>query len=242
MAARQPGAGFRLAAGGRIDRSRPLTFRWNGHAMPGFAGDTIASALLANGVRIVGRGMKFHRPRGILSAGIEEPNALVTLGAGASIEPNTRATMIPARDGLEVRAQNCWPSVEFDLGPPVRRDGAALAGRLLQQDLHLAVLALLRAVHPPGRRPRTRADAARPVALRSRQCALRPARRRRRARGTSRRRQRRARRPERDPRRTGFRIRRAAPWFHGPDRRPARDGMGRAHRRGTGGLAAGAGC
>ncbi len=115
MAARS-GGGFRLAAGGRIDRLRPLTFLWNGRAMPAYAGDTIASALLASGVRVVGRGMKFHRPRGILSAGIEEPNALVTLGTGASIEPNTRATMIPAREGLEVRAQNCWPTVDFDFG------------------------------------------------------------------------------------------------------------------------------
>jgi sarcosine oxidase subunit alpha len=115
MAART-GAGFRLAAGGSIDRTRPQTFRWNGRAIPAYAGDTVASALLANGVRIVGRGMKFHRPRGVLSAGIEEPNALVTLGTGAAIEPNARATMIPARDGLEVRAQNCWPGVEFDLG------------------------------------------------------------------------------------------------------------------------------
>ena len=115
MAART-GAGFRLAAGGRIDRARPLTIRWNGRAIPAYAGDTVASALLANGVRIAGRSMKFHRPRGILSAGIEEPNALVTLGTGAAIEPNARATTIPARDGLEVRAQNCWPSVEVDLG------------------------------------------------------------------------------------------------------------------------------
>jgi len=110
------GAGYRLAVGGRIDRSHPLTFRWNDRALPAFAGDTIASALLANGVRIVGRGMKFHRPRGILSAGIEEPNALVTLGRGAEIEPSARATMIPVHEGLEVQAQNCRPSVDFDLG------------------------------------------------------------------------------------------------------------------------------
>ena len=116
MAARLPGAGYRLAIGGRIDRSRPLAIRWNGRDVPAFAGDTIASALLAAGVRVVGRGMKYHRPRGILSAGIEESNALVTLGSGADIEPNARATMIPLRQGLEVRAQNCWPSVKFDLG------------------------------------------------------------------------------------------------------------------------------
>ncbi len=116
MATRSDDAGFRLPAGGRIDRARPLSFRWNGHDLPAFSGDTIASALLANRVRIVGRGMKFHRPRGTLTAGIEEPNALVTIGAGATIEPNARATMIPVREGLEVQAQNCWPSVAFDLG------------------------------------------------------------------------------------------------------------------------------
>lgn len=116
MSVRSIGASYRLATGGRIDRSLPLSFRWNGRSLPAFAGDTIASALLANGVRVVGRGMKFHRPRGILSAGIEEPNALVTLGSGAEIEPNARATMIPVREGLEVRAQNCWPSVDFDIG------------------------------------------------------------------------------------------------------------------------------
>ena len=115
MAAR-PSAGNRLDIGGRIDRSHPLSFRWNGRSLPAFAGDTIASALLANGVRIVGRSMKLHRPRGILSAGIEEPNALMTIGNGALIEPNARATMVPVGEGLEVRAQNCWPNVEFDLG------------------------------------------------------------------------------------------------------------------------------
>ena len=110
------GAGYRLAEGGRIDRSRPLTFRWNGENLPAFAGDTVASALLANGVRVVGRSLKFHRPRGILAAGVEEPGALVTIGAGAAIEPSACATMLPVREGLEVRAQNGWPSVEFDLG------------------------------------------------------------------------------------------------------------------------------
>ncbi len=108
--------GYRLSAGGRIDRAAPVSFVWNGRLLSGYAGDTIASALLANGIRLVGRSMKFHRPRGILSAGIEEPNALVTIGDGASVVPNERATMIPIRAGLEVRPQNCWPSLEFDLG------------------------------------------------------------------------------------------------------------------------------
>ncbi len=106
--------GHRLASGGHIDRSQPVTIRWNGRALPAFAGDTIASALLANDVKIVGRSLKFHRPRGPLSAGVEEPNALVTLGRGATLEPSARATMIPVRQGLEVRAQNAWPRVGFD--------------------------------------------------------------------------------------------------------------------------------
>ncbi len=108
--------GYRLEHGGHIDRSQPIRIRWNGREIEAFAGDTIASALLANGERIVGRGMKLHRPRGILSSGCEEPNALVTLGHGAELEPSARATMIPVRDGLEVHAQNAWPSVRFDLG------------------------------------------------------------------------------------------------------------------------------
>ncbi len=108
--------GYRLARGGHIDRNLSFSFHWNGRRLPAFAGDTVASALLANNVRIVGRSMKFHRPRGVLSAGVEEPNALVTLGRGAEAEPTARATMIPVRNGLTVRAQNAWPGVGFDLG------------------------------------------------------------------------------------------------------------------------------
>ena len=108
--------GHRLDRGGHIDRSQRLSFRWNGRRIDAYAGDTIASALLAEDVHIVGRGMKYHRPRGVLSAGVEEPNALVTLGRGATLEPNARATMVPVRDGLEVRSQNAWPSLRFDLG------------------------------------------------------------------------------------------------------------------------------
>lgn len=108
--------GYRLDSGGHIDRSQRLSFRWNGRRIDAYPGDTIASALLAGGVRIAGRGMKYHRPRGVLSAGVEEPNALVSLGRGAALEPNARATMMPVQDGLEVRAQNAWPSVGFDLG------------------------------------------------------------------------------------------------------------------------------
>ena len=113
--------GYRLDKGGHIDRSQAIHFRWNGRKLAGFAGDTIASALIANDIAVVGRGMKLHRPRGVFSAGPEEPNALVTLGRGAELEPSARATMVPVREGLEVRAQNAWPSVNFDLARTLDR-------------------------------------------------------------------------------------------------------------------------
>ncbi|MGK9232662.1 (2Fe-2S)-binding protein [Inquilinus limosus] len=104
----------RLAQGGLIDRSRRLGFTFDGQRYEGHPGDTLASALLANGVRLVGRSFKYHRPRGILSAGSEEPNALVELRGGARHEPNTRATMIELYDGLVAQSQNRWPSLAFD--------------------------------------------------------------------------------------------------------------------------------
>ena len=107
----------RLPSGGRIDRARPLRFSFDGQALEGFAGDTLASALLANDVHFVGRGFKYHRPRGILSAGSEEPNALVGIDRGGGRqEPNSRATMVPLVEGLVARSQNAWPSRRFDLG------------------------------------------------------------------------------------------------------------------------------
>jgi sarcosine oxidase subunit alpha len=109
------GGGFRLDAGGLIDRSRPLSFTFDGKAYRGYAGDTLASALLANGVRIAGRSFKYHRPRGIVSAGHEEPNALVELRTGARREPNVKATTIELYDGLVASSQNRWPSLDFDV-------------------------------------------------------------------------------------------------------------------------------
>lgn len=106
---------FRLAEGGLIDRSRHLRFRFDGQEYGGYQGDTLASALLANGVRLLGRSFKYHRPRGIVTAGSEEPNALVELRNGARLEPNTRATMIELYEGLEAASQNRWPSLRFDL-------------------------------------------------------------------------------------------------------------------------------
>jgi sarcosine oxidase subunit alpha len=105
---------FRTATGGLIDRNRPRDFSFDGRRLTGFQGDTLASALLANGVRLVGRSFKYHRPRGILSAGSEEPNALVELRSGARREPNTRATMAELYEGLEATSQNRWPSLALD--------------------------------------------------------------------------------------------------------------------------------
>ena len=106
----------RLAQGGTaLDRSRSLGFMFDGRKYAGFAGDTLASALLANDVRLVGRSFKYHRPRGIYTAGPEEPNALVALRRGARHEPNTRATMIELYEGLTAESQNRWPSLRFDL-------------------------------------------------------------------------------------------------------------------------------
>jgi len=107
---------FRLPAGGRIDRAKALGFLFDGATYGGYQGDTLASALLANGVRLVGRSFKYHRPRGIMSAGAEEPNALVQLRTGARGEPNVRATQVELYDGLIAESQNCWPSLGFDVG------------------------------------------------------------------------------------------------------------------------------
>jgi sarcosine oxidase subunit alpha len=110
-------ASFRTAAGGRVDRNRPLRFRFDGKAYSGFAGDTLASALLANGVHLVGRSFKYHRPRGIVSAGSEEPNALVTVDRGGGREtPNLRATGVELYEGLRAKSQNRFPSLAFDVG------------------------------------------------------------------------------------------------------------------------------
>ena len=146
-------------SGGLIDRSQRLRARFDGREIVGFAGDTLASALLANGVRLVGRSFKYHRPRGIVTAGPEEPNALVELRDGARREPNTRATTIEMFDGLEAASQNRWPSLRFDLLVAQLAAGAVLPGRLLLQDLHVAALLLgarLRTADPSRRRPRPR--------------------------------------------------------------------------------------
>lgn len=113
---RSDGQCWRLAEGGRIDRSRVLRFRFDGRSYAGYPGDTLASALLANGVRMVGRSFKYHRPRGVFSAGDEEPCALVDVGTGASRVPNCRASLVPLADGLVAASQRGWPTLGFDLG------------------------------------------------------------------------------------------------------------------------------
>jgi sarcosine oxidase subunit alpha len=108
---------FRLPTRGRIDPTKPLSFSFNGKAIEGYGGDTVASALLANGVRLVGRSFKYHRPRGILSHGSDEPNALLRISRGVGrTDPNNRATVVEAVDGMTVGTQNHWPSLEHDFG------------------------------------------------------------------------------------------------------------------------------
>ena len=100
--------------GGQIDRNQPLNFKFDGKSYAGYAGDTLASALLANDVRLMGRSFKYHRPRGPLTAGSEEPNAIVELRSGNRQEPNTRATTAELYEGLTAKSQNRWPSLAFD--------------------------------------------------------------------------------------------------------------------------------
>ena len=108
---------FRLSAGGRlIDRAYQLPFRFDGRQLRGLVGDTLASALLANGQMLMGRSFKYHRPRGPISSGVEEPNALLGLGQGGRFEPNQRATTTPLVAGMVTQAQNCWPSLTADVG------------------------------------------------------------------------------------------------------------------------------
>lgn len=107
---------LRLPRGGTIDRTKPLHFTFNGQSLCGYAGDTLASALLANGVNGVARSLKYHRLRGIYTAGPEEPSALVRVGDGERTVPNQAATLLELYEGIEGRSLNCWPSVRWDVG------------------------------------------------------------------------------------------------------------------------------
>ena len=111
---------MRVPDKGLIDRSTPVAFHFDGNSYLGFQGDTLASALMANGVKLVGRSFKYHRPRGVLTAGSEEPNGLVevidaTAENGGQQTPNTRSTVQEIYDGLATRSQNRWPSLRWDL-------------------------------------------------------------------------------------------------------------------------------
>ena len=106
----------RQPSGGHIDRSKVLDFTWDGKPLQGYAGDSLASALLANGEQVLGRSFKYHRPRGVMSAGVEESGALVTVGTGARCDANVRATTQELYQGLVAQGQNAWPSVRFDFG------------------------------------------------------------------------------------------------------------------------------
>ena len=110
-------SGYRLPApqGAWIDRTQPLRLQFNGRPVQGFAGDTVASALLAQGIVHVGRSYKLHRPRGIFSCGVEEPTGLLDIGLGGARTPNTRATDIAAREGLQAFTGNAWPERKSDV-------------------------------------------------------------------------------------------------------------------------------
>ena len=99
---------------GLIDTNIEISFEFNGQKYQGFQGDTLSSALLANNIILIGRSFKYHRPRGIISSGSHEPNALVEIIKKDFIEPNTKATIVELYDGLKARSQNCWPSLKFD--------------------------------------------------------------------------------------------------------------------------------
>ena len=110
--------------GSRINREKIVGFRYNGKNLKGFYGDTVASALLANNEMFVARSFKYHRPRGIFSAGEEEPNALMGIGEGALFEPNIRATEVKLKQNMNIASQNHWPSLRFDfLHKPIQNHG-----------------------------------------------------------------------------------------------------------------------
>ena len=167
--------------GARIDFEKPLSFSFDGQPYSGFAGDTLASALLANGVRMLARSFKYGRPRGIVGSGPEEPNALMQIEAGAHTIPNLKATQVELYDGLIARRTTGYPTLEFDL----KSLGGLFArfmpaGILLQDVSKPEALAEVRAHHPAGCGLRQRASGARSRNLRSQPSPRASSRRRRR--------------------------------------------------------------
>ena len=106
---------FRLDQGGLINRNKKISFKFNGKKYFGYEGDTLASALIANGVHLIGRSFKYHRPRGFFGAGVDEPYAMVQLYRNSETEPHVRATVQELFEGLEAKSVNCWTSVKFDI-------------------------------------------------------------------------------------------------------------------------------
>ena len=107
---------YRLSNEGLLNRNKAISFKFNGKKYTGYEGDTLASALLANGIHLVGRSFKYHRPRGFFGAGVDEPNAKLQIQLNGHSEPNVNATEFELVEGIEASSQNCWPSVEFDVG------------------------------------------------------------------------------------------------------------------------------
>ena len=107
---------FRLENVGLINRNKKISFKFNNKKYYGYEGDTLASALIANGVHLIGRSFKYHRPRGFFGSGVDEPYALVQLYRNGETIPNCRATEQELFEGLEAKSLNCWPNVVFDIG------------------------------------------------------------------------------------------------------------------------------
>ncbi len=133
---------MRIDGKGRVDRTKPLRFRFDGVDYAGYKGDTLASALMANDVKLVGRSFKYHRPRGVLTAGSEEPNALVEVIGATNQTPNVRATVQEIFEGLTAQSQNRWPSLKHDMMAVNDLAVALPVGRVLLQDLHVAARVL----------------------------------------------------------------------------------------------------
>ena len=107
---------YRISNEGLLNRNKEISFKFNGTKYTGYEGDTLASALLANGIHLVGRSFKYHRPRGFFGAGVDEPNAKLQILLNGHSEPNVNATEFELVEGIEATSQNCWPSVKFDVG------------------------------------------------------------------------------------------------------------------------------
>ena len=225
----------RLSTGGRlIDRGKPLSFTFNGKQMKGFAGDSLAAALLANDQLVMGRSFKYHRPRGVVASGAEEPNALVGLGEGARFEPNQRATTTELFEGLTASSQKPLALAGVRRGRRQRGPLALLPRGLLLQDLHgppRGLEAPLRAGDPQVRGPRQADQPGRPRQLRALPRPRRPGDRRRRhcrAAGCADRRT----LGQEDPAgRAGGPLGRPRPGGRGGDRGQARRRVGEGRRR-----------